>query len=175
MYKGKILVAHPQLKSSVFGKSVILVYQDATVGISGLILNRTTDWTIDYVFDYKGINYHSDELVNLGGPVDTSAITLLHTSDFYSSNTAPVNSSISVSSDNFMFEKIGEHNEPARWKLCVGYCAWDPGQLDLEIDYDKAWLVTDASEDLVFNYKGEDQWKKAIELCSQSMVDSFFA
>lgn len=175
MYKGKILVAHPQLKSSIFRKSVILIYQDVSIGTSGLILNRRTDWTLDYVFDFKGINYHSDELVHLGGPVDTSAITLLHTNDFYSSKTAPVTETLSVSSDNFMFKKIGEHNEPNYWNLFVGYCGWEPKQLHSEIAVDKAWLVIDANDDLIFNYEGEDQWGRAIELCSQSMVDSFFA
>jgi len=176
MYKGKILVAHPHLKSSIFKQSVIFIYQDvATISTCGVILNRTTDWTLDYVFDYKGINYDSDKLVQLGGPVDTTSITLLHTSDFYSSNTAPVNDTVSVSSDNFMFEKIAEHNEPEQWRLFVGYSAWEPKQLDYEVFEEKAWLVTDYDSDLIFNYNGEAQWELAIEKCSQNMIDSFFA
>jgi len=175
MHRGKLLVARPNLKGSIFSKSVIYVYQDASIGINGVVLNKPSDWQIDYIFDYKGFDYYKDDFVYLGGPVSTQAITLLHTDDFYSSNTVPIGNGISISSDNFMFEKISQNNEPQDWRMFIGICGWYPGQLESEMQKDQSWLLTDANPDIIFNYAGEEQWEQAIELCSQNMVDSFFA
>ena len=175
MYKGKVLIAHPKLDGSIFSKSVIYIYQDGVIGTNGIILNKKSDWDLAYMFDYKNYNYYSDDFVYLGGPVSTTAITLLHTDEFYSSNTLSICDGLSVSSDNFMFEKIAEGNEPQNWRMFIGVCGWGDGQLKKEIENDKCWLLCEPDNRLVFNYTGEEQWEKAVEKYSQTMVDTFFA
>lgn len=174
MFRGKLLIAHPNIVGSIFSKSVIYMYQDAPNSTCGVLLNKLSDWDIPYMFDYKGYSYISSDFVHLGGPVNTSAITLLHSDEFYSSNTLNISRGISISSDNFMFEKIAEGNEPEDWKLLIGVCNWYDGQLEKEID-NKYWLTMDATPELVFSYEGDEQWEKAIEAYGQTMVDSFFA
>jgi len=174
-YRGKLLVAHPNLKSTVFKKTVIYLYEDSQAGVSGVILNKSSDWGLDHIFEHKGFNYASEDFVYLGGPVNIQAITLLHTDDFYSANTVPVSGGVSISSDNFMFEKIATDNTPEQWRLFVGLSNWKIGQLDREISQHRAWLLADADLSIMFDYNGVEQWEKAIEHCSQCMVDSYFA
>lgn len=175
MYKGKCLVAHPKLQGSLFNQSVVYVYQEnKDIGAYGIILNKPSTWNLDYVFDYKGYEYPTDEPCYVGGPVSTTSISLLHSDEFYSANTVPISNGVSISSDNFMFEKIYENNAPANWRLFVGISGWAPMQLDKEVNIDQSWLLVEPTKDLLFNYSGAAQYHKAIELYSKSMTETYF-
>lgn len=178
--KGKLLVAHPNLKDNdFFEKSVIYLYEHDTKGAAGIILNKTTEFAVEALVDQKGLPYYGSEVVYKGGPLNTRAICILHTDDWYSSNTLSVNS-FGLSSDNFMLEKLSMGNEARNWRMFAGMCGWAPGQLEAEIEgktpygKDKGWLTLDASEDIVFNYDGDDQWVKAVDLCSKSVINQYF-
>lgn len=175
MYKGKCLVAHPKLKGSLFDQSVVYIYQEnRDIGAHGIILNKPSSWNLDYVFDYKGYEYPTNEPCYVGGPVSTTSISLLHSDEFYSANTVPISNGVSISSDNIMFEKIYENNAPTDWRLFVGISGWAPKQLDREVYVNQSWLVVEPTRELMFGYSGATQYKKAIELYSQSMTENYF-
>ena len=78
-----------------------------------------------------------------------------------------------------MLLKMSTGNEPLYWRAFFGLCAWRPWQLDKELEgkfpYVKnMWLLADATDDVMFNYDGEDQWIKAVDLCSQQTINYFF-
>lgn len=178
--KGKLLVAHPLLKGNdFFEKSVILIYEHSIAGASGLILNKPTEQNIRALVDNEGFNYQGPDLIHKGGPVNSRAICLLHTDEWQSSNTMYLKG-LSISSDSFMFEKLAMGNEPNSWRMFAGMCGWASGQLEAEIEgkthYSKlkSWLTIDADESIVFNYDGDKQWNKALELSSQQMINSYF-
>lgn len=175
MHKGRLLVAHPNLEGTLFERSVVYLYQDNDHGSAGVVLNRLTQYSLKYLFDHKGYSFDRHGHVYMGGPVQTQSITLLHTDDFNSINTQHVTNGICVTSDNLMLEKIAMGNEPIRWKMTLGIAAWSPGQLESEIKNKRpSWLTTDADISIIFDYDGEDQWEKALELCSRKMFDQYF-
>ena len=65
------------------------------------------------------------------------------------------------------------------WRPYVGLTAWEPGQLDAELNgrfpYTQAhsWLTCDATDELLFGVHGHDQWKAAVEFASTQMIDSW--
>jgi putative AlgH/UPF0301 family transcriptional regulator len=78
-----------------------------------------------------------------------------------------------------MFFKMSTGNEPIYWRAFLGISAWKSGQLDTELEgnfpYVKnMWLLADANDDVIFNYDGEDQWVRAVDLCSQQTINHFF-
>ena len=181
MHKGKLLVAHPSLEGTMFERSVIYVYQDNSYGTQGLILNRVSQYSVDFLLENKGFEgTHKGEYVYMGGPLQTSSISLLHTDDFSSQNTQYIGNNICISSDNFMLEKIEMGNEPWEWRILVGISGWSPMQLAMEIEGNTrrhkqpSWLTTDADTSIVFEYDGDKQWEKAVELCSRNMFDEYF-
>ena len=178
---GKLLIANPNFpKESPFAKSVIYIYQDdARAGTIGLVLNKPTLTLTDFC-EENGIMFPDTvPMMHTGGPVNPTALVLLHTDDWESSNTASVGNGLRISSDNHMFLKISTGNEPIYWRAFYGLSAWRVGQLDKELagefPYVKnTWLLADATDDIIFNYDSEEQWIMAVDLCSQQTINHFF-
>lgn len=180
---GKILIANPTMPAeNPFAKTVIYVYSDdVKQGTTGVILNRVSETTVqDLCYDHK-ITYPSSEpKVHIGGPVNRTAMILLHTDDWHSSNTALAGNNLLISSDKLMMLKLSQGNEPVYWRMIIGLSSWAPGQLDMEIKgqfpYNRThqWLTADPDEDTIFGYDGEEQWNKALELYSAQMIDFYF-
>lgn len=179
---GKLLIAHPNLpQGNPFEKTVIYIYQDNLKGTLGLILNKSTEWTVEEVCHDKRYSYIGPmKSLYIGGPVNTGALCMLHSDDWTSQNTMVAGNHMCVSSDNFMLEKLGSGNVPAYWRMCVGMSAWQPGQLDKELKGqppyrpENSWLIVDANDSLVFELDGEEQWELALKQSSQQMINSYF-
>ena len=63
-YAGKVLIAHPNLESHFFKKTVIFVYEDIErTGSQGIILNKPTQYPIRNIFESKGYNVDYKEMV----------------------------------------------------------------------------------------------------------------
>lgn len=180
MYKGKVLVAHPDIPGQLFGGSVIYVYEETAMGAAGLIINKQTNYSVRQLFADKGYIIDDPGCVYAGGPVNTKSITLLHSEEWQSQNSTPVGNNLCISSDYLMFEKMAMGNQPHYWRIAVGQCGWGPGQLEEEIrgtgrlkDY-PSWLVTDVDIDLLFETDGDKQWELAIDHCSRKAIQSWF-
>ena len=180
---GKILIAHPNLPSSDwFHKTVIYIYTEKEEdGTLGLCLNMPSRTRLKDLCADKGIIYPEGyTYVNLGGPVSQSSVIMLHTDEWASANTIEGGPGYRLSSDLQMFESLSLGDQPAYWKVFSGLCAWGPNQLDMELagkfpyDNKNSWLTATANDDILFNYDGEEQWEKAVELSSQQMIDSYF-
>jgi len=180
---GKILIANPVMTGdNPFAKTVIYIYADDPVqGTVGVILNKPSETTVQELFyDHKATYPSSSPIVHVGGPVNTTAIVLLHTDDWNSQNTALAGNNLLISSDKLMFVKMAQGNEPIYWRMIIGLSSWSPDQLDMEIrgqfPYNKShqWLTADPTEDIIFGYDGEEQWNKALELYSHQTIDQWF-
>ena len=79
-----------------------------------------------------------------------------------------------------MIEKMSMGNMPAMWRMVSGICGWAPGQLHAEINghqpfkSDKSWLTLQPTDSIMFEYDGEEQWQRAIEMSSKQMINHFF-
>ena len=177
---GKFLVANPNMKTSLFSKSVIYVIDHDLDGASGFIINKSSSHTVSDVAMSCG--YHFTEFsqnVFVGGPVNRHAAFLLHSDEWYSETTSQVGKRLAITSDTTMFEKLCMGNEPARWKLCIGMCGWAPEQLDWELEGTNrpypSWIVCEAHPDLIYSTDDNDKiWEQCLEIASQQWVDEFF-
>lgn len=180
---GKILIANPTMpKENPFAKSVIYIYaDDSRQGTVGVIINKPSHTSVQKLcYDHRVTYPSRGPMVHMGGPVNPSAMILLHTDDWNSQNTAHAGNNLLISSDKLMFLKLAEGNEPCYWRMIVGFSSWAVGQLDMEIKgqfpYSKEhrWLTADPSEDILFAYDGEEQWDKALELASHQTIAHWF-
>lgn len=173
---GKLLIANPNVPpNSPFGNSVIYMYSDHPLkGSTGVILNKQSNTTVQEMCYDQRIAYHqTSHKVHIGGPVNPQAMVLLHSDEWQSQNTVYAGNQLSISSDKLMFLKLSQGDEPAYWRMFVGYSGWAPQQLDMEIK-GKQWLTAEANDDIIFEYDGVEQWTKALELCSQQTIDQWF-
>lgn len=179
-YEGKVLVAHPNLDSPFFKKSVIFVYEDIErQGSQGIILNKPSKFPVKNIFNSKGYEVDYSEFVHRGGPINEKAVSLFHSGEWTSANTYPVGN-YSLSSDEFMIEKMSTGNVPLWWRVVGGVCGWGPGQLQAEVEgslphtKNKNWLTIPTTDRILFEYDGDEQWVQALSLASQQMVDLYF-
>lgn len=170
---GQILVAHPDLECDFFHGSVVLITERTAKGYTGVALNKPSTVSMLDIADQKGWSWPYTNRVGRGGPVSPHALIMLHTSDWYSSNTLPISDLVSLSSDNFMTEKMVMGNAPESWRLLHGLSGWFPGQLEAEIDRND-WLTAWPTEDILFEYSGEEQWRCSIELSAGQAVNAYF-
>jgi len=177
-YKGKLLVATPVLNHNVvFHQSVVYLYDENPQGqVMGVILNKPSKFKISSLGSLKDIPFDPAldlKYVHKGGPVSDTSVILLHTNEWVSSNTLNAENELSITSDLLMIEKLATGNEPKGWRMFAGMSVWGLDQLDNEINNQHAWLVCDPTSSNVFDFDEEEQWLKALELCSQQMLSNY--
>lgn len=179
MKAGDLLVAHPQLHSHPWRRSVILITEHTHNSTVGLILNHASEHTLSRVMSQRGLECERDSMVYTGGPVNVSALVMVHSDTWYSSNTMQVTNGIAISSDTLMLEKIAMGDYPRWWRFCVGVSSWAPGQLEFEMNGATPsgvpqWLTTPATTELVWRWDGEKQWHQALSACATEFVAANF-
>lgn len=169
---GKLSTTHP------LEECVVYIYEHTPLlGAQGVVINRQSELTVDTLLermDYAADSLSLNTPLYHGGFIDENGVIMVHTAEWYSSNTRPITTEVSVSSDTFMLEKLISGNEPDDWIMCAGKCTWEPGHLELEV-MNKQWLTVPAVNSLVFSSAtGERQWRKALDACSKQAVDNWF-
>lgn len=168
---GTLLISHPDLVDNFFQSSVILITESHHRGVIGLAINKLSSMPLSQAMNNP--NWRGPEDLYCGGPNNTQALLLLHSANWISTNTVPVDNTFSISSDMEMTSKISRGQVPDKYKFVYGMSSWYPGQLDVEIATGK-WLTIPATEDIVYNTASDDLWKKSIESCAKLAVDQYF-
>ena len=175
-FKGKLLVAKPGvMKDPHFAKSVVYIYEQTDKVVIGLILNKPSYMNVGDIQTMRGaVNSGAAGHLYRGGPVSEQSLLLLHTDDWYSTNTIPATHGNAISSDELMLEKMAHNNMPKCWRLMSGMSTWLVPQLQSEIYKHKAWLVVEPNLDIFYNYDNEDQWEAGVSLASSRLMDEYF-
>ncbi|HEV2207740.1 MAG TPA: YqgE/AlgH family protein [Verrucomicrobiae bacterium] len=158
--KGQLLLDSGQLRGSFFQRTVVLICQHDAEGAFGLVLNRATgSHAGDMIVADLPETLKTCPLF-LGGPVQPSALSFLHTDSFIPDANVIPNLTLGHSLDTLV--ELGESFSPMRKvKLFAGYAGWSPGQLEDEMKR-KAWLTHPATLDLVFDTGPEELWQKVL-------------
>lgn len=175
-FKGKLLVANPQtMRDARFARTVVYIYEQTNDVVLGLVLNRKSNMSVGDLHALRGYpNSGACGTIYAGGPVSEQSLLLLHTDDWYSTNTMQATHGNAISSDELMLEKMLTNNMPTCWRLITGLSTWVLPQLQAEIYKWNAWLVVEPNQSIFYNDDGDEQWKSAIELASTRMVENFF-
>ena len=164
---GRALIAMPGIEDPRFERAVVLVCAHTRELAMGLTLNRPVDGlTVPDLIDRLGVKAHitlPQDLVLLGGPVETERGFVLHTDDYVSAGSSTkVADGIALTATREVLEAIASHNErPRRSLLALGYSGWGPGQLEREIRAN-VWLTCDPDEALLFGDDYEHKWSMAL-------------
>jgi putative transcriptional regulator len=180
--QGQLLIAHPNLPiDHPFGQTVIYVGYDGNDGVTGLILNKTTNLSVSQFLHRRKLDTLNtgDKTMHIGGPVSTQSVFMLHSNDWESTTSIDAGNGLSISSDDFMLEKLALGHVPAYWRLFAGVCSWQAGQLDLELKGiapyrpENSWLTCKPNDNIIYNYDGVDQWEKAMTLSREQLINSY--
>jgi putative transcriptional regulator len=155
--KGQLLLDSGQLRGSFFQRTVVLICQHDADGAFGLVLNRSTGSNVGDMIVADLPDRLKDCPLYLGGPVQQSALSFLHSDAFILDANVMPNLSLGHTLDSLV--EIGESFSPTqKIRMFAGYAGWSPGQLEEEMKR-KAWLTHPASLDLVFDTDPAQLWQ----------------
>lgn len=168
---GQLLIAVPDLPDSNFFRSVVMMLQHSSEGGTGVILNRPSQVTVSTVWDEvsEEETCNSNELVNVGGPVDGPLIAL-HTSPILAETEIIPGVFMSMRRDH-LDKLVNQDKEP--YRIFSGYSGWGPGQLETEIERG-GWLTMAAEKDHIFD-PVDQLWKKVCEHVGHKIMMPHFS
>ena len=157
--KGHLLLDSGQLHG-FFQRTVVLICQHDAEGAFGLVLNRTTGNKVGEMIVADLPDTLKECPLFLGGPVQPTALSFLHSDSFIPDANVLPNLSLGHSLDSLV--DIGESFSPEKKiRLFAGYAGWSGGQLEDEMKR-KAWLTHPASLELIFDTPPQDLWQKIL-------------
>jgi putative transcriptional regulator len=158
--QGMFLLDSGQLGGSFFQRSVVLVCRHDAAGAFGLILNRNTGNHVGEMIVADLPETLKKSPLFLGGPVQPTALSFLHTDEYIADADVMPNLSLGHSLDELV--EIGESFSPTKKvKLFAGYAGWSPGQLESELK-SRAWLTFPASIEMVFETPADKLWPEIL-------------
>ena len=162
---GQLLVALPSLEDPRFTKTVIFMVAHNVRGASGLIVNRPLgDIPIAVLLRQAGLpdpTAKGTVKLHVGGPVEPTRISVLHTDDFRGQETNVLGGGLAVTTQPDVLQAIAGGKGPRQARFFVGYAGWAPGQLEAEIR-EGYWITVPADEAILFDEVYETKWDRAM-------------
>lgn len=108
-----------------------------------------------------------------GGPTAMEKITIIHSLDYNIEGTSIMNDQCAITFNEQIAKDILEGGGPKNYKIMLGYCTWQDGQLDAELER-KIWLENDYDDLVWANYKRKTKmWRKIIEKNAKKASNEF--
>ena len=170
---GQMLIAMPGIGDPRFEKTVIYMCAHSADGAMGIVVNKEADnITFPDLLERLEIIPEGDQIrlpielqempVQIGGPVETGRGFVLHTTDYYvTDSTLSVQQGIGLTATLDVLKAIAGGTGPKKAMLALGYAGWGPGQLEDEIQ-GNGWLHCDADDTLVFDATLDKRYEKAL-------------
>ena len=158
--RGQLLLDSGELRGSFFNRSVVLICQHDDQGAFGLVLNQPSPNKVGEMLVADLPDTIKELPLYLGGPVQTSALSYLHSDVFLPDANVMPNLSLGHSLEELV--DLGQSFATTQQiRLFAGYAGWSPGQLESELKR-KAWLTHPATLDLVFRTDPTDLWNEIL-------------
>ena len=137
-----VLVARPELQDAMFRASVVVVAPLANGAHAGFIVNHPTQTTLATLFPGHEASRRVDEPVYVGGPVMPDALfALVRAAENPGGRSFELMPGLYAAFEEPVIDRIIEaHPESARF--VAGFVAWQPGELESEVELG-AWYVMD--------------------------------
>lgn len=171
--KGQFLVAMPDMADQRFAKSVVYMVGHSEDGAMGIMVNQNLpDMRFADVLEEMNLG-DPDALINLpsavkerdvlrGGPVDKGRGFVLHSTDYFrEDNSYAVTDEVCLTATIDVLHAISFGPGPEKSLLALGYCGWNPGQLEDELK-NNGWLTTEYSSTLLFDTPVEKRYEMAL-------------
>lgn len=160
----QLLIALPALADPNFSRSVTLICQHDADGAMGVVVNRTSEYTLGEVFEQMHIEVADVELqarpVLAGGPVHPERGFVLHDGDREWDSSLSIAEGLYVTTSRDVLEAMARGEGPDNAVVALGCAGWGAGQLEFELG-ENSWLTVPADAELLFRLPLEQRWQAA--------------
>ena len=171
--EGQLLIAMPTMSDKRFARSVVYMCAHSPKGAMGLIINQRAPH-ISFpelleqlkILKRTKVDGLAPELVardvHVGGPVETGRGFVLHSADYFvSESTLTIDTGVSLTATVDILKAIASGDGPDRSILALGYAQWRAGQLESEIRAN-GWLHCEPDAELIFDGALETKYSRAM-------------
>lgn len=161
--RGTLLISSPRLLDPNFMHTVVLLCEHTAEGSYGVIVNRPGKLTVaDLHSDNELLEGRRDRLW-MGGPVQLETVQLVHRLGPGIPGSMHVVDDVHLGGDPAVIRRSLEKRQEGRElvRFVLGYSGWGAGQLEQELA-EGAWVVTPASEELIFDARPDTLWRRAL-------------
>ena len=132
----------------------------------GIVLNRAIEnLTFDDLLKQLDVQPQPPQRripLHAGGPVEGGRGFVLHTGDWSSEGSLPVEGGYALTASVDILKAIAGGGGPRHGILALGYAGWGPGQLEGEF-HANAWLTVGADEAILFQEEEQEaKWRRAL-------------
>jgi putative transcriptional regulator len=177
---GTLLTAPPSVQHPLFNSASVLITELNPMNTTGLIINRESRMTLSEFGERLGFDFdHVPGMLHIGGAERQTSFSILHSPEWTSHNTFRVNEHFAISSDNDVLKRFEVGDEPRQWRMFLGMCLWNPGELENEMNgigstrSEINWCTSTCDPELIFETDLEDIWDAALERCSTEFARNF--
>ena len=153
-FANQLLIALPTLADPHFARSVALICQHDDDGAMGVVINRTSDYTLGEVLRQMGIESGDPALreqrVLAGGPVHPERGFVLHDGEREWESSLAIADGLQVTTSRDILEAIARGDGPDHATVALGCAGWGAGQLEFELT-EHSWLTAPARRDILFS------------------------
>jgi putative transcriptional regulator len=166
--QGSFLIAANHLRDSNFYRSVVLMLDHNNQGAMGLVINRPSAMTIAKALAQHGSVSGGDAPVFVGGPVEPTALFILHNCIALGKTDQEVAPGVFLAGSEDSFEAVvrgGKKPEAGvKFRLICGYAGWGEGQLEGELARGD-WKILPADGALILEEDPYGLW----EVCTRRL------
>lgn len=163
--RGHFLSSVRNLKDPNFFKTVVLMVEHNSNGAMGLVVNRPSDVTVSEALAGHFDLEETDDLVYIGGPVEDTALFILHNATDLEES-APLVPGVHLGGSADVFERVVQRivdgDTDITYRVFSGYAGWAPGQLESELSRND-WFICPASEEIVFHDEPYQLWNLLLD------------
>ncbi len=169
--RGQYLIAGKRLRDTNFYKTVVLMVDHGSDGAMGLVVNRPSSVTVAHALSKHFKLPETDDLVYIGGPVDPSALFILHNAGHMDKQETPVVPNVYVGSSEEVFASVvrsaAAGDPDMRFRIFSGCAGWAAGQLEGELSRGD-WYVFPATSDALFLDDPYEVWDHLLQKVYES-------
>jgi len=170
---GKVLVSTTNMDDDNFHEALIFICAHDEEGSIGVRFNKVIESkkASDIEKDYNlKLPYKPSKVINIydGGPIESDGLFVLGAERILG-RVELQQITLFTDAKKFFEEKNSKDIED--FILCKGFCGWDIGQLEEEIN-DSAWITVDVELDDVFCNNPEKKWRELYKKLGISKPDN---
>lgn len=163
--RGHFLIASQRLHDPNFFRTAVLMLEHNDQGAMGLIVNRPTTVAVSKALEQHFSLENCDAKVFQGGPVEPSALFIIHNDRLLDPDARLVLPEVYIGSSAAVFGQVIEaaaENNRTRFRICSGCAGWGPGQLEGELARSD-WLTVPATAETVFTDDPHSLWEELLK------------
>jgi putative transcriptional regulator len=154
---GQVIISTALLDGTNFEKAAILLTECNEKGAMGFVFNHPSGRTFNELVEFADAPALP---LFAGGPSETDMLYFVHRRPDLIGGGDPVTGNIYAGGDFTRTVALLKEGKlaPQDLKLFTGYCGWDTGELEAEIE-EGSWLLVEVAPELVFTTDCETLWE----------------